>query len=136
MNPVVGQTYRAREALPVTCWWWIDTVAILDDYSMNCPGTLPAGECFTVTEISEKEQRRILCLPQRMRELKSTLFPPAARKWLFPRCIGHQIEIPAEIILAKCDLIESAPLQTPKRRLSQFHLSTLLLFCSIAAALF
>jgi len=133
MNPALGQVYRSREPLSVTCWWWIDTVAILDDYSMNCPGTLPAGECFTITEVSDAEPRRILCTPQRLRDLKPTLFPKAARKWLFPRCLGHQIEISTEAILSKCDLIDAPHLQ--KHRWFQFHLSTAVVMMLFAGLL-
>ena len=68
-----GDRFRTRESLNVICWWWYDTVAILDDYSDNCEAVLPAGESFTIEQIPDNDPARVLCRLDNARILKSKL---------------------------------------------------------------
>jgi hypothetical protein len=98
----IGQVFRARVALPVTCWWWLNTVAILDDYAECAEGSFPAGESFVITQIPAKQPHRVLCRPLRARELKSVMFPSRALEAIM---FDHQIEVIGEITQSKCERI-------------------------------
>ena len=67
-----GERYRTIDSVPVTVWWELDTVAILDDYSESCVGELPVGE---VIEVEDVQDNRIFCRAERERSLRDKLIP-------------------------------------------------------------
>lgn len=109
-----GTQYRTLTSVPVICWWYYDTVAILDDYSDCAPATLEAGTRFTIMEIPEKEPSRINCKVENDSELKRRVLPKDCQKrhwWSLPlmACVSFQVEIAAEVIEAQCAVIPDPP---------------------------
>ena len=105
----IGQRFRNREPLDVFCWWWYDTVAILDDYSDHCSARLPSGEEFTVTEIPGDELTRVLCDLKRAKELQEELIPKGRQiNSAFCSSTQYTVEIDATHILTRCDQLETS----------------------------
>jgi len=63
----------------VTYIWWLDTVAILDDYSEEHVGILPKGELVKVSEDSTCEGKVVLDLKNH-RSLENTQLPKGRKK--------------------------------------------------------
>jgi hypothetical protein len=102
-----GQQYRTREAIPVVCVWWYDTVAILADYSDTCEATLPAGKSFTVREVGAgPKEGRVLCELHGAEDLKARLIPEGRQIrsfWCKPT--EYCVELSAADFASKCDLL-------------------------------
>ena len=100
-----GDRFRSCQPLSVICRWWYDTVAILDDYSDGCEATLPAGESFTVEEVSESAPDRLLCRLDRERELKPQLIPKGrqVRAFLFCTPTPYRVELTSRQIEEGCE---------------------------------
>ena len=106
----VGHRYRSREPLSVTCWWELDTVAILDDYSECCEAALPVGESFTVIEIAESDPSQVLCKLDREKGLKNQLIPRKRqnRLWIIPLPTPYGVEIARTDINNRCEQLSGA----------------------------
>ena len=102
-----GQRFRTLEPIDVICWWWYDTVAILEDYSDRCEAVLPAGEAFTVREILPGEPESFFCDLGRARKLKRLLIPRGCqfRMLFLCRPTPYVVEIDRASIEAKCEVI-------------------------------
>jgi len=100
-----GDKFRSREPIPVTCWWWYDTAAILDDYSDCCAGVLPSGEAFTVDQVSEIDANRVLCVLDRAEALKPRLIPKGrqVRVFLFCSPTRYTVELTLDQIAQMCE---------------------------------
>lgn len=102
--PNVGDRFRTREPLPVTCWWWYDTVAIVDDTSDCCDAVLPAGESFSVEQVAENDPGRVLCRLDRADALKAQLIPRKRQvSTLGCRATPYSVELTLEQIETQCD---------------------------------
>jgi hypothetical protein len=107
----VGQRFRTLSSIRVVCWWWYDTVAILEDYSDCAEATIDAGTCFTIAQIPEKEPDRTLCQIENEAELKLRVLPEYCRKrhwWDLskPKCVSFGVEIAASVIETECEPIK------------------------------
>ena len=102
-----GDRFRSCQPLSVICRWWYDTVAILDDYSDACEATLPAGEAFTVEQVSESDPDWLLCRLDRARELKPQLIPKGrqVRATLFCASTPYRVESTSQQIEEDCERI-------------------------------
>ena len=105
---IVGQRYRTKKRLNVMFWWWLDTIAILEDYSDGAEGELGAGECLTVAEMLEDNPHRVLCDLDNPKPFKKRVLPPFYHTWTFRlggHVVGFQVEIPADVLATDCELL-------------------------------
>jgi|ERR1043165_8767972 hypothetical protein len=100
----VGDRYRTTESLPVICWWWYDTVAILDDYSDCCDAVLPTNVIFTIDQTAEGDPTRFLCKLDHAKQLKPNLIPKGRQIRLFLGCrpTEYLVEINASQLTESC----------------------------------
>ena len=105
----IGKRYRTKDPLNVLCWWWLDTIAILDDYSDGGEAILAAGECFKIVEIPTEEPHRILCEPDNPKPLKKQALPPFCQTLTFKlggRIVDFRIEVADDDIEKRCESID------------------------------
>ena len=86
--------------LQVTCLWYLDTVAILEDYTESCESTLPAGEELEVFHVMQDESEPVQCSVPNHKSLLRRMIPWNRRN----RILCLPLPTPFDVLVSLEDL--------------------------------
>ena len=101
-----GQKYLSTSSFNVECIWYLDTVAILDDYTETCAATLPAASELVVHHVLDDESQPVQCLVPNHKALLKEMIPKKRRN----RILCFEIGTPFDVLISRRDLHDNCKL--------------------------